>query len=259
MTTTLKDVQERFQDCLLGGPDALELIEEGARETRERLLGVYRHAYGARLRDVLATDYEQLHGYLGDQGFARLAAAYIAAHPSRFSNARWVGEFLPGFLRQTQPWSARVELAELAQLEHALSAVFDAADELALDLAELAAVSGDDWPQLRFRPLAATRRLSFDSNATAIWSALKDGNAPPAVATGERQQLLVYRQEYQSRFRPLGGEEAMMWDEMAKGVPFGQLCELVATYGGEDDAAARAAACLGGWIAAGIVSALPAG
>ena len=51
-----------------------------------------------------------------------------------------------------------------------------------------------------------------------------------------RKPSLVWRQEFTARFRPLSTEEEMMWDEAAKGVRFGVLCEMVSTFAGEDDA-----------------------
>ena len=55
-------------------------------------------------------------------------------------------------------------------------------------------------------------------------------------------------------FRELSVEEAMMWDEAANGVPFGVLCEMLATYDDPDDAAARGAGYLHGWITSGILT-----
>ena len=49
-------------------------------------------------------------------------------------------------------------------------------------------------------------------------------------------------------------EEAMMWDEAAKGVRFGVLCEMVATFAGEDDAELRAASYLKGWVDTGMLA-----
>jgi hypothetical protein len=46
----------------------------------------------------------------------------------------------------------------------------------------------------------------------------------------------------------------MMWDEAVKGVRFGVLCEMVATFGGEDDAELRAASYLKDWIDMGMLS-----
>jgi hypothetical protein len=40
----------------------------------------------------------------------------------------------------------------------------------------------------------------------------------------------------------------MMWDEAANGVAFSVLCEMLSMYAGEDEAPARAAGYLQGWI-----------
>ena len=55
-------------------------------------------------------------------------------------------------------------------------------------------------------------------------------------------------------FRELSVEEAMMWDEAANGVPFGVLCEMLATYDDPDSAAGRGAGYLHGWITSGILT-----
>jgi hypothetical protein len=54
-------------------------------------------------------------------------------------------------------------------------------------------------------------------------------------------------------FRLMASDEAMMWDEAAKGVRFSVLCEMLSIYGGEEQAAARAAGYLQGWINAGML------
>ena len=50
----------------------------------------------------------------------------------------------------------------------------------------------------------------------------------------------------------------MMWDEAANGIPFGVLCEMLATYDDPDGAAARGAGYLHGWITSGILTAVSA-
>ena len=64
----------------------------------------------------------------------------------------------------------------------------------------------------------------------------------------------MWRQHFMARFKPISAEEAMMWDEAVKGVRFGVLCEMVATFGGEDDAELRAASYLKDWIDMGMLS-----
>ena len=64
-------------------------------------------------------------------------------------------------------------------------------------------------------------------------------------------RVLVWRQQTTPMFRELPVEEAMMWDEATNGIPFGVLCEMLATYDDPDSAAARGAPIyaelLGGW------------
>jgi hypothetical protein len=59
-------------------------------------------------------------------------------------------------------------------------------------------------------------------------------------------------------FRELPTEEAMMWDEAANGIPFGVLCEMLATFDDPDGAAARGAGYLHGWISSGSLTGVSA-
>ncbi|HET7446685.1 MAG TPA: hypothetical protein VFJ49_01980 [Methyloceanibacter sp.] len=119
----------------------------------------------------------------------------------------------------------------------------------------LAALKPEAWPYLVFQPNPTAIRLTFATNAAAIWSALKNETPPPKPAQlPELQAIIVWRQKFTARFRPLSTEEAMMWDEAVKGVRFGVLCEMVATFAGEDDAELRAASYLTGWIDTGMLA-----
>jgi hypothetical protein len=60
-------------------------------------------------------------------------------------------------------------------------------------------------------------------------------------------------------FRELIADEAMMWGEAANGIPFGVLCEMLATYDDPDGAAARGAGYLHGWITSGALTSVSAG
>lgn len=254
--TGLKQLQETFQRGILAGDDAiLDEVKDSARERRNVLFGIYRHAYVARLAEVLAADYELVHAYLGDENFAKLAAGYVAANPSVQRSIRWFGRNLPVFIQNQPIYAGHAELADLAMLEKALADVFDAPDAEPLGLADLGAFAPEIWPRLVFHAHPASLRLTFQSNAADIWSALKEGAAPPQPARlTAPQAILAWRQDFIARFRPLPPEEAMMWDEAAKGVPFGLLCEMVATFGGESGAETRAATYLKGWVDTGLLA-----
>lgn len=253
--TALKELQENFQRAIVEGDDAvLASIVDSPKEKREVLLGVYRHAYVYRLIDVLAADYEQLYALLGEEQFGAMAQSYIAAYPSETPNARWFGAKLPQFLSEDKRYSFAPVLRDLAALEQLLNDVFDAEDTLVLCQNDLANTPPQEWESLTFSPHPTARRLDLTTNAMEIWQALKSEETPPEpVSVGETVQLIAYRPEYTSTIRPMNSEEAMTWDEMTKAVSFGQLCSLVAFFGGEDEAPLRAAGYLQNWISAGML------
>lgn len=254
--TSLKELQHRFQAGIVSGDDTvLADVKDSASEDRRVLFQVYRNAYVLRLAEILGSDYELTHAYLGDKQFSDLARAYIAAHPSDKRNARWFGRYLPDFARTAEPFSAHAEIAELAALEKALADAFDGRDADPLTIADLAAIPPEDWTGLVFTPHPTAIRLRQNTNAADIWLALKNEETPPGpVRLAEPQTVLVWREDLTARFRPFGAEEAMMWIEATKGVRFGVLCEMVDTFGGEDDAALRAATYLKTWVDAGILA-----
>ncbi len=254
--TTLKELQETFQRGILARDDKiLSEVNDSGKERREVLFDVYRNGYVARLAEIMGEDYERTHEYLGDARFAQLIKDYIAANPSDQKSARWFGRHLPAFIGRTEPYSHHPELIELATLEKMLNDAFDAADAELLTVADLAAVPPEKWPALKFAPHPTAARLTFRTNVAEIWSALREETAPPKpLRLPEPSPLIVWRQDFMARFKPMSAEEAMMWDEAVKGVRFGVLCEMVATFGGEDDAELRAASYLKDWIDMGMLS-----
>lgn len=255
----LAELQHLFQRAVMNGDAAaiLNSIPGNGRTTAEVLLGVYQHAYKARLAEILGVDYPLLQQFMGCEAFQKMAYAYITAHPSDTPNVRWFGRHLPEFLHASPPYNATAELSELAMLEKAFADAFDAADGTVLDLSDLQAVSPDRWAELTFKPHESAVRLTSDCNIYEHWHALHDGKDPPARdvnSSRERQQLIVWRKDLSARVRIMTEEEAMMWDEAIKGATFGRLCELLAVYDAPDTAPLRAAQFLQGWISAQLLA-----
>jgi Putative DNA-binding domain len=255
MSIGLAAFQDQFQKALLSGDDRILLsISDSQRERRDVLFMVYRHAYTQRLVEFVENDHELLHKYLRDETFREMAQAYAAAHPSKDRNARYFCARLPLFLQTAEPYKSQPQLSELAALEKALNDAFDAADAPVLTLADLGRLPPEDWSRLTFKPHPSALRIDCHTNAPDIWLSLKEERKPPKPQNlAESIHVLVWRQDI-PKFRLLGAEEAMMWDEAAAGTNFGTLCELVATFGELDGAEARAAGYLQGWISSRLLS-----
>ena len=252
--------QAEFQRGILAGDDrVLAGIPDSPREKRETLFGVYRYAYGSRLVEALRNDHELLHAYLGDEMFDEMGHAYVRAHTSEHPNLRWFSQALPDFLRSNAPYSDYPVVAELAALEKALNDAFDGTDGAVLALADVAAFAPEIWKDLTFTAHPTAARLDLATNAAAIWRALKTDETPPDAETSDEPvRILIWRQENTPMFRELPAEEAMMWDEAARGVPFGVLCSMLATYDDPDSAAGRGAGYLHGWVTGGLLSGVSA-
>ena len=252
--------QGEFQRAILTGDDGvLSEILDSPREKRETLFGVYRYAYGSRLVEAMGNDHELLHAYLGDEMFDEMGHAYVKARPSQHPNLRWFSQGLPEFLKSAEPYSNYPVLSDLAALEKALNDAFDGEDAPVVALSDMAGFAPEVWNDLKFAAHPTVARLDLATNASAIWLALKNDEDPPdAQLPAEPSRLLVWRQDVTPMFRELSTEEAMMWDEAASGIPFGVLCAMLATYDDPDNAAARGAGYLHGWVTSGLLTGVTA-
>ncbi len=256
---SLAEIQAIFQQAVLSQDvSLLSFICDSSRTDRQVLLGVYQNAYILRLVEVVRGDHPMLAAYLGDEVFDEMVRAYVAKHPSRTPNARWVACRLPDFLKTQSPYREHAEVHELARLEFSLNMAFDAVDAAVIDLGNLAVFAPETWGALTFVPHPSAQRLDLVSNAAEIWLALKSEEAPPDAelsgSVDEPHRLIVWRDGVVPKFRELKAEEAMMWDEAVKGMSFGTLCELCAVFDDPETAPLRAAGYLNSWLGTGMLS-----
>jgi hypothetical protein len=254
----LSELEREFQAYVFGRENGLpERVRDGAHAGKPVMLGVYRHAYWARLVEVLRNDYDKLRRLVGDAAFDELARAYLARHPSRHFSARWVGDRLAAFLAETDPFRAQPALAAMAAFEWAQASAFDAADEAVVEPADLAAIAPHSWPAVRFRLHGSAQRLALPPAVVEAWERLhRNDPAPAPESLGEPAGWLVWRQGFEVRYRRLPADEAAALDAVAADADFATLCETFAAHVGEERAAFRAAKMVQGWIAGGLLAEL---
>ncbi|MEO5696384.1 MAG: DNA-binding domain-containing protein, partial [Burkholderiaceae bacterium] len=217
---------------------------------------IYQHAYATRLVAALRDNFGVLPLVLGDDAFDALALAYLESHPSRRPSIRWFGDRLPEFMAQRDDLVPHPAITDLARMEWALRAAFDAADADVLDAAALADVPPSAWPTLVFTPLPSVQLMSLGWNVEPVWRALKDLEPQQAPELPEPEPfdhgLLVWRQGLETRWRALDPAPARLLRDALQGQSFGVLCERAADEVGDAQAAAHAATALQGWIADGL-------
>jgi len=187
-------------------------------------MGVYHHAYRARLGEVLADSYPHTRRYLGDDTFEALASGFAVAHPPTQRNLGTYGEGWVACLAQAHPLNP--ELHELAQLEWDLRACFDGPDTPALDATTAEHTQGQ-WLQTLspLHPSVVVRRVT--TNAVALWHALADDvSVPPPQPLPEPGGVVVWRKGLQPHFQTLGGASWRFWGALTEGHSIASACDV---------------------------------
>ena len=216
-------------------------------------LDVYARMYRARLVDVLREDYSRVALLLGDERFAAAAGEYIAAHPSTHPSLRWFGRDFASFLDEMAPTDVSPYTADLARLEWARLAVFDAPDAAPLDMDALRAIPIEAWTDLRFRLVPAVAMLRVDWPVHRIWNALQAQATASAEWQAEETWLRVWRQDATVYQATMDEIERTALPYVQRGDDFALLCGGVAGVVPPEEAAGTAAALVVRWIADGIL------
>lgn len=230
------------------------LVQGSAALPAERRLGVYAHAYFARIAGALRNDFPALARALGAAGFHDLVKLYLLAHPPRHWSLRFAGERLADFARAhaaAAVFRARWPFAgDLAALEWSILAAFDAADAEPLGREDLARVPVPSWGDLVLvaRPGTALLRLEWPVQRLRETA---DADELP-VLSPEATPVGVWRSDERVCFRGLPPDEADALEGLLAGEPFGAICARIERHAG-DGAARRALGLLDRWLADGVL------
>lgn len=255
---SLAELQSAFQSAVLNlGPEAPDFVIDTEQASAAERFRVYTNAYRLRLVDALIVDFPALRDYLGDQGFDRMARAYIDASPSDQFSIRWFGRHLPGFLSEVSPYSDRPELQALADFEWLLTEVFDAPEVDVAGFEDMAAIAPERWPGLKLIFHPSLRRLDLAFNAVEAWEASNEQRELPELKKNlEVEPWLLWRNELKLLFRCLKTTEAVSLDAFMQGSTFAEVCTLLCEHMEEQEVVVSVAGYLQTWVRDGWIHAI---
>lgn len=200
-----------------------ELIRTPPGADPAQRLGIYHHAYRARLAEVLAESFEKTHLYMGSEQFERDAMAFAVSHPPRVRNLGRYGAEFVDYLGALYP--ANPELRELAQLDWDLRTTFDGPDTPALDAAAASADAATRWLH-RAQALHPSLTLrTITTNIVQIWRAIdEDVDVPPVQQHDTPHTLMVWRKALQPHFQTLEPDQALFIQALANGSSIDATC-----------------------------------
>ncbi len=249
----LDGIERSFQEAILTGRPLSGLLAGGAGRAAGGF-SVYREAYRARLTAALRDNFPVLLRALGDEAFAALASTYIDAHPSQHRSIRWFGDSLVEHLACTSEQLPHPALVDLARMDWAMRAAFDAAEAPLLTRDEIMTMAPASWPGRRYRPVPSLRIIDLAWRVEPVWHALNDD---PEASTGAPQRLshtlLVWRRQLDCRWRAADNREGAALRAVADGATFAECCSLLVDAD-DPQAPHKVVGFLGQWIDEGLLA-----
>lgn len=224
-------------------------LRDGDAERASAGMTVYQNNYRGSLTACLEESFARTRDWIGQAAFTEATIHHIRRVPPSSWTLDAYGRDFPDMLALLYPDDP--EVAELAWVEWALCEAFVGPDAPVIGAADVTDV---DWDRatLHFTPTLDHRAIA--TNAPAILAALMAGEMPPAAEIlPEPGAVLVWREHFTARFRTIEQAELHALLLARSGLPFASLCEVLVAGLGEHGGIALAGACLGQWLADGMV------
>jgi len=246
-------MQRAFQSLLLHGTRQIEpLVAPGGAVPLPTRLGIYEHAFTARLSDALMVTYPALRIILGHNGLTALARAFTATSPPAHFSIRYFGDTLSEFIATAFHGPKARVLGELAHWEWTLAEVFDAPDSTPLTSDDFASVEAARWGTLCFLLSPSLRTVVQRSNAFQWWRAASEGcRRPRTWRSAKPAHWALWRSQLTTHYRKLSDEEAWALGAVAAGESFASICAGLRAAPRQEARPIRAARLLQRWVLAG--------
>jgi len=200
---SLRELQTHWQQGVFD-EDAEPIVQQ-ITNPEDRAL-IYVDSYRARLIESLEKIFLMLYKKMGDDAFCELALQYIDAYPSEnFSIAKF-GQRLAYYLRE----EGSVELAQIAELDWAISDAVEAETVKILTREDLQTIPEEQWEHVTFE----------------LHPSLK-------IVDNHR----VYRKDRQVYYVEMKGQEKQVLKDIQAKKTFGEICERLNETMSEDEVA----------------------
>jgi hypothetical protein len=258
---TLEQAQRWFQ-TVVTHPSSVEagateaglaverVVRPGARIDAAEAIGIYHHAYRARLVECLVDDYPALAHTLGHARFEALAEAYIARFPSRSPNLNAYGRHMPTLCLEADDPDGRF-WADLARLEWTLVEMIHAEDAPPLAAEEIAGMPPAAWATARLVPSDTLRILRLSHPVNGFYKACRHDEHASAPAPAP-EALAVYRQGLTLWRMELTPAMADLLDDLVAGKSLGEALGTMEARLTDPDELAAAAKVVMEWFSAWI-------
>ncbi|MEA2692161.1 MAG: hypothetical protein QOJ16_1548 [Acidobacteriota bacterium] len=238
---------EEARRRLAVGPGELGTVVAPSRTlTAEERLGIYAHAYYARLLECLEDSFPVLARALGKDVFTSFAFEYLQRYPSRSYTLDRLGEDFPRFLDETRPDGDPADpaadalgadagspswpdfLIDLARLEWGIAKVFDGPGVEFQALLQPEDLGPERFAAARLQPVACLRLLDFRYPVNAYYTAARQLGEEEEIPLPDPapEHLALTRADFVVRRYPLTRTQHALLQALAGGA---RVADAIAT------------------------------
>jgi hypothetical protein len=221
----LRDDLSDFAGAIVHGEDPSPDISANYRHYSAAIaLEIYRNNYRGNLHDTLAGAFPVVQQLVGKDFFRVLARQYIERYPSRSGNLHNYGAEMADFVATFEPAQGLTYLPDVAALEWACHRAYFADDAATFDIASLAQIPPEQYPDLILHVHPACHLVRSIYPVAAIWLAHRSAtqsDIPRVDLDSGASIALVSRKDYTVGVSELSAADADWLHAIQTGVPLG--------------------------------------
>lgn len=184
-------------------------------------VGIYRRMYFLRMRDALEIDFPSVLHFLGKASFEAVMEEYFTKYPSNSYTLNDTGIRFPAFVRSSLLPDNEF-IAELAELELAISNVMEAQEIPPISAEKIAAISPEAWNEARFTPVDAFAIHQFAYPVHEYLCAVEEEASDFPLIEKRPNYVYIHRSKFHTNHYALDAEEYHLLQLLTQGTPLGE-------------------------------------
>ena len=232
-----------------------QVVTRSSALTPLRRLGIYSHAYSARLQECLSAEFPVLLHALGEKLFNLFTFDYLQHYPSRSYTLARLGENFPRYLAETRPDATAPDgareswpdfIIDLATFERAFGEIFDGPgveDQQILATDDILVT--EHLREVRLAPVVCLKLLIFRYPVSQYFTAVRNHD-DPALPTTANTFLAMTRRSYTVMVHEIDGRQYDLLTSLIAGQSLNQA--ISALPKGSADAHQTLIATMSDWI-----------
>lgn len=194
----------------------------GGESTPHKRFAIYQNNVLHSLITALKTRFPVVMQLCGEAFFNTMARDFIRASPPTSPLLWQYGEAFACFIERFTPAKSLPYLADMARLETAIAPVFHAKDEAALTPQAFQALLTQDLAQMTFEFTPSFALIESEYALFSLWEMHQEGQSPHAIDIQQQDFILLWREDYLVRLRPLLKSDYQLLTALKAKTPFGE-------------------------------------